>query len=270
MSTIDSTQTDLVFHSDNKHIWLLWLQGWENAPWLQRQVEQSWRLHNPGWMVHLVSLSTVAEYVQDIPYIYDKTKTIPHAAMSDIIRLSLLKNHGGVWADSTMLCMQPLDNWVHTAIVASGFWMYAGHGGGLPPNEGPASWFIVSFRNRELIRKWKTACDKYWSVRTAPHRYNWMDDLFRELYQNDPSFQYAWNIIPRIYCELDGQSHTLAKHGMFQDTPHIKHLLSHTPPYALKLWKDWTVRVGDPADHGAHVQKMNAYYAIQLALAKKF
>jgi mannosyltransferase OCH1-like enzyme len=31
-------------------------------------------------------------------------------AKSDMIRLHVLSTHGGVWADSTMLCLQPLDS----------------------------------------------------------------------------------------------------------------------------------------------------------------
>lgn len=254
------------FTAKNKIVWLLWLQGWENAPWLQRQVAKSWKNYNPDWKVVLVSKATVANYVDDIPYIYDESKTITPQAMSDIIRISLLKNHGGVWSDSTMLCMQPLNGWVHKAISTSGFWMYSGHGGGMPPHIGPASWFIVSVKNSLLIRKWKQECDVYWNIHNSPTEYGWMDALFRHLYYNDHEFRDAWSIIPRIYCELDGQSHTLATHGMFNNTPHIKTLLKNNPPYALKLWKDWTERVDDPANHGDHVKEMNAYHAIQMSL----
>ena len=31
-----------------KRIWILWEQGWDNAPYLQKQVAQSWRCYNPG------------------------------------------------------------------------------------------------------------------------------------------------------------------------------------------------------------------------------
>ena len=33
-----------------------------------------------------------------------------------MIRLELLAEHGGVWADATMLCLRPLDSWIAHAL----------------------------------------------------------------------------------------------------------------------------------------------------------
>lgn len=93
-----------------KNIFLLWLQGWESAKWLNKQVGESWEINNPEWKIHYIDLVNLKDYVNDIDYIYDEQKIISPQAKSDIIRLSLLKNHGGIWADTTMLCMQPLDH----------------------------------------------------------------------------------------------------------------------------------------------------------------
>ena len=111
-----------------KNIFILWLQGWDKAPWLQNKVLESWKINNNDWNIELLDFKNLHDYVKDIDYIYDKKKKISLQAKSDIIRLSLLKNIGGVWADSTLLCMQPLENWVYEAIEKSGFWMYHGHG----------------------------------------------------------------------------------------------------------------------------------------------
>ena len=111
----------------NKTIWLLWLQGWDKAPWLPHQIKRSWEVKNPDWNVRLITRDNLKDYVTDIDYVYQDS--ISPQAKSDIIRLSLLKNHGGVWADATLLCMQPLDNWVNDAIAPSNFWMYHGTGG---------------------------------------------------------------------------------------------------------------------------------------------
>jgi len=93
----------------NKTIWLLWFQGWENAPYLQREVALSWENNNPGWKIQYLDMNNLNDFIKYIDYMYDTNKQISLQAKSDIVRLSLLKNHGGVWADSTMLCMQPLD-----------------------------------------------------------------------------------------------------------------------------------------------------------------
>lgn len=250
----------------NNTIWLLWLQGWTTAPWLQKQVSESWQINNPDWKVIHLDADNLKDYISDIEYIYDKQKNITMQAISDIIRLSLLKNHGGVWADSTMLCMQPLNHWVYDAIKPSGIWMYHGHGAGLPKEIGPASWFIISEPSNPLIIKWKLECDKYWTRHNSTNNYFWMDTLFKELYQTDNTFKDLWNNVPYLYCETYGQSHTLAHHSMFKNNSYLKNLFLEKPPYALKFWNIWN-NVYPDIDI-PDCQNSNGYCAIQLSKRK--
>lgn len=251
------------FVSENKNIFLLWLQGWENAEWLNKQVAESWEINNPEWTVHYIDLNNLKDYVNDINYIYDINKNITPQAKSDIIRLSLLKNYGGVWADATMLCMQPLDFWATEAMQPSKFWMYHGTGGGMSKEVGPASWFILSEKNGYIINKWKEKCDQYWNNNNATNNYFWMDCLFKELFETDIQFKDLWLKTPYLDCELDGQSHTLAQHGMENDTPHIKQLFETKPPYALKFWRKWKGLFPDTSSEKC--KQSNGYYAIQMS-----
>ena len=199
--------------SFEKNIFLLWLQGWDKAPWLQREVLESWIINNPDWNVILIDQNNLVNYVNDIDYIYDKNKIISPQAKSDIIRLSLLKNHGGVWADSTLLCMQPLSHWVFDAVSKTGIWMYHGHGAYLKSDLGPASWFIVSEKNGYLISKWKKACDSFWRRNYKVKDYFWMDGLFKVLLKKDAKFKNEWLKTPFLYCEEIGSSHTLSNYN---------------------------------------------------------
>jgi len=246
-----------------KNIFLLWLQGWENALWLNKQVAESWEINNPDWKVHYIDFVNLKDYVNDIDYIYDETKNISPQSKSDIIRLSLLKNHGGVWADATMLCMQPLNSWVYEAVEPAGIWMYHGHGAGMSKEFGPASWFIISKKNNYIISKWKGECDKYWNTNNFTNNYNWMDSLFKTLFYNDYEFQQMWLKTPYLYCDTDGQSHTLAHYGMQNNTAHIKELFREKPPYALKFWKHWNDIFPDINTEAC--MNSNGYYAIQLS-----
>ncbi len=220
-----------------RNIFLLWLQGWDNAPWLQKRVLHSWQINNPQWKINLIDQNNLTNYVNDIEYIKDKKKKISYQAKSDIIRLSLLKNYGGVWADSTLLCMQPLESWVFEALNPSGFWMYHGHGGGLNSDLGPASWFIVSEKKGYLITKWKDSCDDFWIKRTSIRNYFWMDGIFKKLIEKDPVFKKKWSKTPFLYCEKKGSSHTLANYNftMHKNIDEVKTLIKEKPPYVLKL-----------------------------------
>lgn len=247
----------------DKNIFILWLQGWDNVPWLVKQVSESWQINNPDWKIHHIDFDNLKNYVTDIDYIYDESKHITPQAKSDIIRLSLLKNHGGVWADATMLCMQPLNHWVFDAVEFSKLWMYHGQTAGMDKEVAPASWFIISEKNEHMITKWKEACDIYWSQRSHAHTYGWIDELFRDLFYSDEKFHDLWLQAPYLYCELDGQSHTLAHHGMENNTPHIKQLFLEKPPYALKFWRRWCDIFPDTNTEAC--QNSNGYFAIQMS-----
>ena len=226
--------------SHKRNIWLLWLSGWDDAPWLARRAVDSWRLHNPTWNVVLLSEANLETYVA-LPAYFRNTFISPQAR-SDIVRLHLLAALGGVWADATVLCTQPLDNWIHSVLEPAGFWMY--HGTGWPPPKPashantafPASWFMAAARGSYLARAWRDAADGYWAARTSgADDYFWMDALFRSLLRRDRLFAQQWGLVPYISCEDDGQSHMLlgVVHKIVRGADAAS--LETNPPFVLKL-----------------------------------
>lgn len=216
-----------------KIIWILWFQGWDKAPWLSKKCAESWKKMNPGWDVRMID-----EKNCPVP-IYGDTAQ----ARSDVVRLELLAKFGGVWADSTMLCMQPLDSWVWKDIEPAGVWMYHGlNGPALVKDEkeysnceGIASWFIVAKYGNPMIQKWVTACRDYWKNRKSNDNYFWMDKLWYTLYENDEQFKKNWRKVPSICCEDLGQSHYLAGREHENVTQEIKDTIEKVKPRAMKL-----------------------------------
>lgn len=248
----------------NKTIWLLWFQGWENAQYLQKKVAESWELNNPTWTIQYLDMNNLKNYVTDIDYIYDNNKDISQAAKSDIIRLSLLKNHGGVWADSTLLCMQPLDSWLEKAIEKTNFWMYRGNGARMDERYGPASWFIVSKKGSYIITRWKEECDKYWKENNYTNNYFWMDELFKKLFQTDENFREEWNKTPYLNAENDGSSHSLSRDRLFSNNQDITDIYTKKPPYVLKYWNHANERLSKCQEEDECLNS-NGYYAFEMS-----
>lgn len=249
----------------NRTIWLLWLQGWENAPWLVRQVAESWEINNPDWTVRYLTWGNLREYVDDVDYVFDQQKHITPQALSDILRISLLNRHGGVWADATLLCMQPLTPWIEEAVRPAGLWMYHGHGGGMDARYGPASWFIASEPGSLIVNRWKRACDDYWRPREQTSDYFWLDGLFKSLFRNDPEFRETWRRAPHLYVERRDQAHGFARgNRMVGSSETVKRRLATRPPYVLKLWwKPW--QAAFPAPDTEDCRRSNGYYALQMS-----
>ena len=206
-----------------KIIWILWLQGWNsNTPWLQNKVKESWEKHNPDWEIRCIDEKNCPVKIDgDTPQ-----------AQSDVIRLRLLDEFGGVWADSTMLCMEPLEKWVNSSVEPAGMWMYHGR----DECEGPASWFIISKPNNYILSKWRNSSDEYWKTPSLDYGYFWMDTLFKNLYESDSKFKEEWKKVPHECCEDPGSAHMFAGKVTNSDK-NLQESLVKNPPHAIKLDK---------------------------------
>ncbi len=211
-----------------KRVFLFWSQGWDQAPELVQRVRDSWIMHNPGWEVILLDDDSLPDWI-DMSVI--AAADLPPRVVSDIVRLNILNDHGGVWADATMLCARPLDGWVDEAITPEGFWMYHGRDGG----KGPASWFMASLPAALIILRWAVSANEFWADPPRRYEFYWMDGLFARLMQTDEDFLASWLRVPYLWCESPGSAHALA--GRVYEPPDeaLLQSIAETEPFAIKL-----------------------------------
>lgn len=125
-------------------------------PFLVSRCFQSWILHNEEYEVVLLTEKNLSEYVQ-IDQQISKNKNITIQAMSDIIRVNLLAQRGGIWVDATCFCLRPLDDWVKPHFK-SGFFAFS-----RPSKEKlVSSWFLFSKANGIIISKWMNKVNSFW------------------------------------------------------------------------------------------------------------
>ena len=263
--TIDSTNSlgDPIM---KKVIWIFWEKGWQTAPYLPQKVLLSWKFHNPDWHIEELTMDTLANFV-DLARL-KPTMTIE--VKSDMIRLMILSKYGGVWVEASMLCLQPLDNWIWAVLPRNGFWMYSRE----------CSWFMIAASNSFIAQAWLEAAIKYWETRTEPSgevggvsNYRWMDGTLKDARANNKSLDAKISAMVFINCgSLCGPSTFYLRDCMYEvNMPlheDIRKCFDETPPYVAKLTLHG--RCGSPPVGPQNMQLTNGKYAILTSFANVF
>jgi hypothetical protein len=212
-------------------IWLLWFQGFDNAPYVVRKCHESWVTRNPTWRVINLDEASVPEFAS-VDYSAGNIGSLclPHRA--DLLRLDLLSHHGGVWVDATCFCVQPLDDWL-PANMESGFFAFDRPA----PDRILSNWFLAAEPGALLVSRLFELMLDYWgnhSFRidhegllskvltrllrgTAPTRGWWFKPVlknwlavspyyafaygFEKLVREDPEFARAWAQTPKLSAD---------------------------------------------------------------------
>lgn len=172
---------------------MLWFQGFDKAPDIVKQCVNSWKYYNSDWAVIFLDNSNLSHYVNLHDYINISKKTLTPQARSDIVRLCLLKTHGGVWVDATTFCNKPLNDWLPTYIKEGFFGFHKP-----TPDKLISSWFIYTEKDNYIINKWLESLIEYYLHRKSPHTYYWVHGLFGQCYKNDESFKTIWDNVPKL------------------------------------------------------------------------
>lgn len=91
---------------NNKVIWQFWAQGWDydKLPDIVKLSYKSIEKNKGDYTVIRLDENTMFEYLEFPRYIVEKlrNKQIWYAHFSDLLRVALLYNYGGVWLDATV------------------------------------------------------------------------------------------------------------------------------------------------------------------------
>ena len=176
-----------------KIIWMLWLQGWDEAPRIVQACRKTWEVHNPDWMIHALNAADLYGYVGAAVLSSPIGKVMPAEALSDLIRITLLERYGGVWVDATVYCLKPLDAWLPERF-SGGFFAFAKPA----PDRMLSSWFLAASKGTYLVQEWYRRTVAYWEKHTEPHHYFWFHYLFTEGYESDPYFRASWDSTSQV------------------------------------------------------------------------
>jgi hypothetical protein len=218
-----------------KIIWFLWLQGMDAAPLVVKKCYASWQKHNPDWKLIFLDQQTIGQYYTLKPL------PVTKQALSDILRINLLEQYGGVWVDATCFCNKPLNNWLYNH-MQTGFFAFNRPG----PDRMISSWFLASAKGNYITRVYQQAVNRYWDDHTRLdafenskwhflykflnrkpaqfwfngfitrvlkiYPYFWFHYLFEYLYKSDAEFRKIWDDTIKISADIP---HKIQLEGMF-------------------------------------------------------
>ncbi|HIK24888.1 MAG TPA: hypothetical protein IGP91_03430 [Thermosynechococcus sp. M46_R2017_013] len=144
-------------------------------PIVERCIEQ-WRQKNPTWQVIVLDRQNLHEFL-DLKLPNHLFSKLTPQQQSDLIRLTLLMQQGGVWADATTFCITPLNEWL-SSLINSGCFLFSRPG----KDRLIASWFIAAYPNHYLIHSWHDFLAHYWLDNTFEPLNFWQQQLVNILY----------------------------------------------------------------------------------------
>jgi hypothetical protein len=205
-----------------KIVWCMWFQGRDPAPQLVRKCLASWEQKNPGWDVRCLDAHDLATYVPIGDYVDLGRQQVTHASLSDIARMLLLHEYGGIWVDATTLCNRPLDDWL-PSLMGEGFFAFDTPAPGRPL----ASWFLAAVPGNAILARWCAKTLRYWQGRMAADRYFWLHDQFKALLEEDSAVAASWSRVPKMSADAP---HAIQRLGMSRPADEVTHAVDWSTP----------------------------------------
>lgn len=159
-------------HIRSRKIWIFWWQGIDNSPKLVQRCYKSVRENLCDWELILITKNNYRKYASFPDHIIKKLENgqISLTHFSDLLRLELLINHGGLWLDATVLCTSGN---IPRSILNSDLFVYQAQ---KPGADGHAtivsSWFMYAKTNNKILIATREILYEYWKKKTK------MDDYF--------------------------------------------------------------------------------------------
>ena len=202
----------------SNRVWVCWLQGCQNAPALVKACCHSLESSLPDRELIFLTEENLSNYVRLPEYIMEKYRhgIISRAHYSDLIRVFLLCEYGGLWVDSTVLCTSP-----DMADFLSTQPLFAFKQFDLSrADESPvvaSNWLISAYPNHCIFTLTRDLLYAYWK------KYSYLRDYF--------IFHLFFALAVRRYPEMWEAVPAFNNHS-----PHTMQFELHTP-YREERWK---------------------------------
>ncbi len=184
-------------HTDSAPIWIFWWQGIESAPELVQLCVKSIENNSSGHPVILISAENYREYVSIPEHIIRKQEngSISLTHFSDVIRMNLLADHGGLWLDATIFVSRPIPSYWFTQPIYTG--KNPGEDYTNISDWNWTSYALATQGGNELVCRMVHFFNEYWKRHDSVVDYFLMDCAIDMMYMHCSNVKKDVNAIPR-------------------------------------------------------------------------
>lgn len=206
-----------------ERVFTIWLQGEENAPEIVKACFRSMRHHLKLELV-VLDEETIFDWITLPEHVVEKWNKglITRAHFSDICRVELLYEHGGIWADATDFFTAPIPSYV----MDEDFFLFMA-GDDIKMGCSYAyiqSCFIRGKKGNPLLAMWREFLFLYWKNENTLLDYFTMHLLFLFLVKNNEMAAELFSKMPKID----------------HDPTHVLFFGYKDAPYSSKLFNEMT------------------------------
>lgn len=165
-------------------VWVMWWQGYDQMPSIVKSCIKSIKEHNKtGWDVVLITKYNYKKYITIPQHILDKVNKgiITFTHFSDIIRMTLLADHGGLWMDSTIFLTRDVTN----EMISCPFFSLKSEESPLYVSRCKWTGFLMGGVNIKLFPFMKDLFFRHWRMYNSFIDYYFIDYGIRLLYDSD-------------------------------------------------------------------------------------
>lgn len=152
-----------IYVQSDKTVWVYWNNGFDKAPDIVKKCILSTKAISKqmNWDFVLLDSSNLYEYIELPEYIetLHNNGKIKEALYSDLLRISILAEYGGIWADATCY----FSDVISSAIFNSKFFVFQTPLFGNDSHINCSNWFIYAKHDSKIIAKVKNALYRYWT-----------------------------------------------------------------------------------------------------------
>lgn len=211
-----------------REIYMFWDKGFDAAPDVVKLCCESWKKHNEGWNLNLLSLDDANSIL--------KVDSMPEgfamAHYADALRTTILAERGGVWADATLLCAKRLDDWLLPMFNQSRFFAFYRPG----PDRLLSNWFLAATASSVLAAGWREVYFDFLRDGYGPSTpYFFHHYLFEFMVGQSSAHRKAWKSVPKLSAEPSHLMQHLLSHE--SNAAQCLERLRHVPLHKL-TWKE--------------------------------